>query len=258
MLRRLPAAALVACLGAGLVAAPAGARPKPHKTRGAATYRVTFHATMKERWSYDEDLADDCELTGVYCTRTVKGSGSASVVLDTPKPQTCMNVGGGAGRPPSLCLGEGQPLVRGEYLRQGSLVTEYGGPWDAANPDFTAPDRGCGRKPLRDEVGIAWRGKRTVYPSIAVSDPHEDCPDGAVEAMTWKGGESPSLMDVDAAAVPAKFLGTKQFTVGASRTWTGGWGPFRRSDGLYSYHGEKTVTWQWSATFRLQGGRRRR
>jgi hypothetical protein len=256
MLRRLPAAAAIACLGVAVAAAPAPAKAKKPKIRTAATYKVTFHAAMKESWKYTEDYADDCELTGAMCTRIVRGDGSAAVFIDTRGPQTCMNVRGPAGRPPSLCLGSGQPSVAGTYQRQGALVTTYDGPWDAANPDVTAPTSGCGRTSFRGEVGIAWRGRHAVYPSLVVSDPHDDCPDGPPQGMTWKGGESPSLMDVEADAAPGKFLGTKQFTVSGSRTWTGTWGPFNRADGLYRYGGEKTVTWQWSATFRLKKGRR--
>jgi hypothetical protein len=256
MLRRLPAAVLVACLGVGVATAPAQAKPRKHRSRSAATYRVTFHAHMKEQWKYAEDYADDCELTGVMCTRTVRGDGAADVFIDTRGPQTCMNVRGARGRLPGLCLGSGQPAVAGTYRRQGGLTTVYDGPWDAGNPDRTEPAQGCGRIAFRDEVGIAWRGRHEVHPSIVVSDPHENCPDGPAEAIDWKGGDAPSLMDVGANADPHKFLGTKQFTVGGSRSWTGTWGPFRRADGLYSYGGEKEVTWQWTATFRLKQGRR--
>src|ERR1700710_1991933 len=109
MLRRLPTAALIACLGVGVAAAPAGAAGVRHhpRPRSAATYKVTFHAAMTEQWSYAEDYRDDCERPGDYCARTPRGSGTASAVLDTPRPQTCMNVRGAAGRPPGLCLGEG-------------------------------------------------------------------------------------------------------------------------------------------------------
>jgi hypothetical protein len=254
---RLPAVAAIACLAVAVAAAPAPAlaKKKP-KVRSQATYQVTFHAAMKESWKYSEDYADDCELTGAMCTRTVRGDGAAAVVIDTRGPQTCMNLRGSGGRPPSLCLGEGQPRVAGTYQRQGAFTTTYDGPWDGANPDVTEPTTGCGRTSFRDEVGIAWRGRHEVYPSIVVSDPHSDCPDGASQSLTWKGaGDGPSLMDVGTRVDPRKFLGTKQFTVGGSKSWVGSWGPFARADGLYRYGGEKKVTWQWSATFRLRKGR---
>jgi hypothetical protein len=102
---------------------------------------------------------------------------------------------------------------------------------------------------------MAWRGKRELYPSIVVSDPHVDCPDGASTSLEWKGGDGPSLMDVGADVYPKKLLGTKQFTVRGAKSWVGSWGPFARADGLYHYGGQKEVTWQWTATFRLRKGR---
>ena len=256
MPRRLPAAAVIACLGVAVAAAPAPALAKRPKVRSQATYAVTFHAGMKEGWTYGEDYADDCELTGAMCTRTVRGDGAAAVFIDTRGPQQCMNLRGAHGRPPSLCLGSDQLAVAGTYQRQGTFTTTYDGPWDAANPDVAEPATGCGRAAFRDQVGIAWRGRHQVYPSLVVSDPHSDCPDGASTSLTWPGsGDGPSLMDVGASVDPKKFLGTKQFTIGGSRSSVGSWGPFARADGLYRYGGQKEVTWQWTATFRLRKGR---
>jgi hypothetical protein len=240
MLRRLPAAALVACLGVGVAGpAPALAKKKP-RVRSAATYAMTFHAVMKESWRYDESYRDDCELTGVMCTRDANGDGSATVYVDTRGPQTCMNVRGAHGRPPGLCLGSDQPAVKVMYQRQGAFTTEYGGPWDAANPDVTEPTTGCGRTTSTDQVGLGWRGRRELHPSIVISDPHYACPDGASTSLTWKGGgDGPSLMDVGTDVYPKKFLGTKQFTIGGTRKWTGTWGPFARADGNYRYSGTK-------------------
>ena len=257
MLRRLPAAALIASLGVAVAAAPAPAlaKSKP-KIRSSATYAMTFHAVMKEKWSYAESYQDDCELTGAMCTRDAKGDGAATVWVDTRGPQTCMNLRGFDGRPPSLCLGSDQPAVKVAYQRQGTFSTVYAGPWDAANPDITEPTTGCGRITRSEQVGMAWRGRRELYPSIVVSDPHENCPDGASTSLEWKGeGDGPSLMDVGADVYPKKFLGTKQFTVRGSKSWVGSWGPFARADGLYHYGGQKEVTWQWTATFRLKKGR---
>jgi hypothetical protein len=240
----------------GVVAAPAPAlaKKKP-KVRSSATYAMTFHAVMKESWSYGESYQDDCELTGAMCTRDAKGAGSATVWVDTRGPQTCMNIRGFNGRPPSLCLGSDQPAVKVSYKRQGEFATVYAGPWDAGNPDVTEPATGCGTITTKEQVGMAWRGRRELYPSIVVSDPHEDCPDGASTSLEWKGGDGPSLMDVGAVTYPKKFLGTKQFSVSGSKSWVGSWGPFTRADGLYKYGGEKKVTWQWTATFRLKKGR---
>jgi hypothetical protein len=257
MPRRLPAAAVIACLGVAVAAAPAPALAKKGpKVRSSATYAMTFHAVMKEDWKYDESYQDDCELTGAMCTREAHGDGSARVWVDTRGPQTCMNVRGFAGRPPSLCLGSDQPAVKVAFQRQGAFKTEYGGPWKGGNPDVTQPANGCGRRTLTGQVGLMWQGRRELHPSIAVSDPISDCPDGAPESLTWKdGGDGPSLMDVGADVYPKKFLGTKQFRVGGSKTWSGTWGPFSRADGLYRYSGTKKVTWEWTATFRLKKGR---
>ena len=52
-----------------------------------------------------------------------------------------------------------------------------------------------------------------------------------------------------------KFLGTKQFTVRGTKSWTGTVRPFNRTDPLDTkiVNGEHTATWQWEATFRMKG-----
>jgi hypothetical protein len=248
---RLPLAALVAALAVAAAPAPALAKHKP-KVRSSATYAMTFHAVMKESWKYDESYADDCELTGDMCTREAHGDGAATTWVDTRGQQTCLNQRGFGGRPPSLCLGSDQPAVKVAFQRAGGFKTTYGGPWKGGNPDVVAPTSGCGRHTVNEQVGLFFEHRRELRPSIVVSEPTGDCPDGPPESIDWKGGDGPSLMDVAADADPHKFLGTKQFSVSGSRTWTGTWGPFSRADGLYRYSGTKTVTWQWTATFRLK------
>lgn len=81
------------------------------------------------------------------------------------------------------------------------------------------------------------------------SEPSEDCPSGPQWALDWKNDESPSLMAVTAAASASKFLGTRQFTISGTRTFTGTVPPGAKRSGT------KTVTWSWSATYRRVGAK---
>jgi hypothetical protein len=253
-----PALAAVACLGALIAAAPAAAKSRP-KAPTSATYNVTFKAAMDEKWSSLSDYADDCQLTGAMCTRVTKGDGRASIQLHTRGPQSVWVLRGFNGRPPSLNTGTDGLAVTGGDLRMGSLTTEYGGPWDAANPDTALPATGCGNRSATTTVTFGWVARNRLPPVLAYEGFREDCPDGPQEALTWDGGASPSLFDVVARLDQKKFLHTKQFTARGSRTWTGHVEPFSRSDsmGHYTISGEKTVTWHWEATFRMKGGKKR-
>jgi hypothetical protein len=255
-MRILPLAAL-ACLGALVAAGPAAARSK---APSSATYKVTFKAGMEEKWQYLADYADDCELTGAMCTRVEKGEGRASIQLRTRGPQTMLVSKGYKGRPPMLNTGTDGLAVTGSYLRTGALTTEYGGPWDAANPDTAAATTDCGNRSVKTSLSFTWPARNRIGTALSLDDLREDCPDGPTTGVEWDGGEPPSLWDVIATLDQKKFLHTKQFTARGTRTWTGHVDPFSRSDaqGHYTISGDQTVTWQWEATFRMKTKRKRR
>lgn len=246
-----PVIAAVACLGALIAASPASAKKK---APSSATYKVTFKAAMDEKWQYLADYADDCELTGAMCTRVEKGSGTARISLKTRGPQTVWVLRGRKGRPPTLNTGSDGLAVTGGSLRNGELTTEYGGPWDAANPDTEQPTTGCGNRSVRTSLTFGWTARNRLQPNVYFDEFREDCPDGPGEPVEWEGGESPSLTDLIATLDQKKFLNTKQFTARGSRTWKGRVKPFGRSDasGHYTISGDKTVTWDWEATFRMK------
>lgn len=243
-LRPLTAAAVLAAL------TPAAASAAPSEV----LYDATFKATMTERWQYDERYTDDCHLTGDLCTRTTAGQGSAKVQAHSRRPTRMLVMRGAAGRPPVIGVGTGEGIpLTGSSVRSGSLVTTYGGPWSGANPTQRAATGGCGTKTVRGSVTFAWRSSRALGPLSSELPPdHGDCPDGPNAPFTWTGGESPSFMDAVTTVAPSKFLGTKQFTIHGTRSWTGAVTPISRSDkqGSLSRSGTKTVTWQWEATFR--------
>ena len=245
------ALAAVACLGALVAASPAAARTK---APSSATYMVTFKAGMKEKWQYLADYADDCRLTGAMCTRVEKGDGQASIQLKTRGPQPMMVMNGYKGRPPILNTGTDGLQITGSSLRTGTLTTEYGGPWDAANPDTAAGTTDCGNRSVKTSLSFMFPQRNRIGPALSLDELRENCPDGPTSGVEWDGdGESPSLWDVIATLDQKKFLHTKQFTARGTRKWTGQVSPFSRSDstGHYTISGDKTVTWQWEATFRM-------
>jgi hypothetical protein len=255
-----PALALtaVACLGALVAAAPATARTKKKRIPSSATYMVTFKAQMDEKWQYLADYADDCKLTGAMCTRVEKGNGSAAIQLKSRHPFPMLVAKGYRGRPPMLNTGTDGVPITGSSLRMGSLTEDYGGPWAGANPDTEQPTSGCGNRSVSDAVTFMWTARNRLAPVTTVDGYRDDCPDGPPDALTWAGGESPSLIDLVATVDQKKFLATKQFTVHGTRKWTGLVTPFSREDasGHYFIHGDKSVTWQWQATFRMKTKRR--
>jgi hypothetical protein len=244
----LIALALPAVLAA---AAPVTASAKKPR-RYSWNYSVTARAEMKESWSYSYETAYP-DIDG-SCTDSKQGSGSASIQLRTPRPQPMMVNRGSGRRPPMVGVGSDPYVVlRGPYLRQGSMVDEHGGTCAAGNPPRTWPTTGCGRQSFDIELGFAWEQRGTLRPSTSFSVLRENCPMGPPN-VRWDGDESPSLMKVLTHVGPSKFLGTKQFTISGSRTFHGVVPPTDRSgpDGSYfREHGEHTVTWKWEATFRL-------
>jgi hypothetical protein len=255
-MRTLPLAA-VACLGALIAASPAAARPK---IPSSATYTVTFKAQMDEKWQFLADYADDCELTGAMCTRVEMGDGRATIQLKTRGPHTILVSKSYKGRPPMLNFGTDGLAVTGSSLRTGSLTTEYGGPWDAANPDTAQPTTDCGNRSVKTTLSFMWTVRNRVVPALTLDELRENCPDGPSQALDWAGGEPPSLWDVVATLDQKKFLRTKQFTARGTRTWTAAVEPFSRSDsqGHYTISGDKIVTWQWEATFRMKTKKHKR
>lgn len=254
-MRTLPLAA--ACVGLLIAASPAAAKPK---SPSSATYMVTFKAGMEETWQSLADYADDCELTGAMCTRVEKGEGRASIALRTRGPQPMLVMKGYRGGPPILNTGTDGLAITGSSLRTGSLTTEYGGPWDAANPDTAAATTGCGNRSVKTSLSFSFPARNRIGPALSLDELREDCPDGPSQGIDWEGGEPPSLWDLIATLDQKKFLHTKQFTARGSRTWKGQVEPFSRSDaqGHYTISGEKTVTWQWEATFRMKTKKRKR
>jgi hypothetical protein len=252
-----PAIAALACLGALIAASPASAKKK---APSSATYKVTFKAAMDEKWQYLADYADDCELTGAMCTRVEKGTGSARIQLKTRGPQIIMVSRGAKGQPPVLNTGSDGLAVTGSYLRTGVMTTEYGGPWDGANPDRAEPTTGCGNRSMSTSLSFGWAARNRLQPAMSFDELREDCPDGPGDAVEWEGGKSPSLWDMIARLDQKKFLNTKQFTARLTRTWKGRVKPFGRSDasGHYTISGDQTVTWHWEATFRMKTKKKRR
>jgi hypothetical protein len=237
-------AVLIAALVAALTPAAAEAAVSE------ATYDVTFKAQMTETWNYHEGYADDCELTGVMCTREEVGAGSANVQVKSRRPTKMLVMRGPKGKPPVIGVGtgEGVPLT-GSVRRDGSLTTTYGGPWAPANPNRKAEDKGCGNHTVKSDVNFSWQGSNQLYAHTTSLDLGDtDCPDGPTTPWTWDGGDSPSLSDALTTASPNKFLGTKQFTVRGQRTWTGKIPAF--ANGAMTRGGETKVTWTWEATFR--------
>jgi hypothetical protein len=224
-------------------------------------YTVTFSAQMKDQWQSDEHYTDDCQLTGSMCVRTEKGEGGALLNVRTRRPFRMMVMRGVGGRGPAINVGtgEGAPIT-GPYQRSGSLVTEYSGPWDAGNPDRQAPAGGCGNKTISGDVNFVWTARNQLAPSPILDEDREDCPTGPSTGWEWDGGESPSLRAAVAQVAQTKFLRTRQFTVRGTKTWTGRIEPFSRSDsqGSYTKGGTRTVTWQWEATFRMEGTKKKR
>ena len=151
--------------------------------------------------------------------------------------------------------------MTGGWLRGGTMTTTYSGAWDAANPDTAEPTDDCGNLAEKDFRTVGWSADRPWSLALYVaSEPlREACPDGPPNGLDWVGGESPSLTDVLASVGKGKFLGTKQFTVRGTRSWTGTVAPTNRTDPRDTriVNGQKTVTWQWEATFRMKGAKRK-
>jgi hypothetical protein len=254
VLRAAPGGALLLS-----VALPASSAVAAKRVPSSAIYSVTFRAEMTDRWQAREHYTDDCRLTGAMCVRSENGEGSARLSVKTRRPAKMMVLRGIRGRGPMINVGTGEGApVTGPYLRGGSLVTEYSGPWDAANPDRAQPASGCGTRSLDGDVNFTWRGRNKLALSAILDDDREDCPTGPAVGWEWDGGDGPALGDVIAQVSQSKFLRTRQFTVRGARTWTGKVPPFSRSSeqGSYVKDGNRTVSWQWEATFRMERKRR--
>lgn len=254
LIRTALATAGVLCL-----AGPVGGAEAAKRAPSEALYDMTFRAEMTDRWQAREHYTDDCKLTGAMCVRNEDGQGNARLNVRTRRPFRMLVMKGFGGRGPMINVGTGEGApVSGPYLRNGSLVTEYSGPWDAANPDRTADAGGCGNKTLDGSINFMWHGRNRLGLSPILDDLREDCPTGPHTGWEWDGDESPSLNAVIAQVSQNKFLRTRQFTVRGSRTWTGKVPPFNRSDkqGSYVKDGHRTVSWTWEATFRMVKRRR--
>lgn len=218
-----------------------------------APFNVTVKAQMVEKWSFNEASTDDCRLTGELCTRTTAGSGSASVKLQTTKPQRVDVFSRGTRL--SINTGTDGIRLRGVVLRDGTLTTTYGGPWAAANRDQAAPTKGCGRRDVSGGTGLMWSGAAglTMVPTVELS--RSGCPTGPGPTVTWTGGKAPSLGAVVAEVSASRLLRSNQLTVRGTRTFTGTYPRVQRSSATGSYEsgGTHQVTWKWEATFRRTG-----
>ena len=233
-------------------AAPAVAKKKAPPTE--AIYAVTFKAELKEAWSYNEEMKDDCNLTGDMCVRVGKGQGTTKMNLQTKRPHKMLVMRGIKGRGPSINVGTGEGApVTGGLVRTGSLTTDWSGPWDAGNPDQRAKTDGCGTHNVKGDVNFTWQGRNQLAPSLVLDEPDGPCPTGPSDSWQWKDDESPSLSDAIAQAAESKFLRTKQFTVSGTKAWSAQIDPINQTSRLGSYvkSGQKTAQWQWTATFRM-------
>lgn len=242
-----------------LFAAPA-AEAKKKKPRLAATYMVTISAEMKERWNFRDYTSFDC-LDGM-CTREQLGSGTASAHLRTRSPFPMMAIRGPAGRPPTLNLGSDGIPMQANWLRGGEMSIMYSGSWDAANEDIVEPTGDCGHLATKPFGSVGWSYESPGNLQLIVeSEPlRPDCPDGPPSGVDWANDESPSLSDVLASVGKGKFLGAKQFSVRGTKSWTGTVRPMNRTDPLDTkiVNGEVTATWQWEATFRMKGAKKKK
>ena len=250
-LRRVALATAVA----GSLAAPAAAQADQ------TSYSVTFRAEMTDRWQASERFTDDCKLTGAMCVRDARGQGSARMAVKTRRPVKVLVMRGLRGRGPTINMGAtpGLPLT-GSVLRTGSLITDYSGPWEGANPDQKASDAGCGTKSINGYVSFMWQGRDRLGPVQTFDLANDDCPEGLTEGWEWKDDASPSLNEVLAQADPRRFGRSRQFTVSGKRTYSGIVPPVHETGrlGTFDKEGTRSVTWSWEATFRMDGGRKKK
>jgi hypothetical protein len=161
------------------------------------------------------------------------------------------------GRPPSLNVGTGEGVeLTGAYKRVGSDVETHtgAGKCESANPPIVADTTGCGTKTAGFDFNLAWVDMKpgSVYPSAVPSEPSEDCPSGPPWALDWENDVSPSIMEATVPVSASKFLGTKQFTLRGSKTFTG------TVPAGISRSGAQTVTWSWEATYRKVGAKKKK
>ena len=252
------AALAIAVLGS--LAAPAGAA---QAARSEATYSVTFSAEMTDKWQTSEHYTDDCKLTGAMCVRDEKGQGGAKVAVKTRRPTKVLVMRGLRGKPPTISMGAtpGIPVTITSN-RTGSLTTDYSGPWDAANPDQKADDSGCGRRTKNGHLSFMWHGRDrlgVLAPTLLELEA-DRCPDGPGKPWPWANDESPSLSEIVGSIDQTKFLRTRQFTVRGAKTFSAVIPTINRTTklGTFAEDGSRTVTWAWEATFRMDGGRKKK
>lgn len=82
--------------------------------------------------------------------------------------------------------------------------------------------------------------------------PNVACPSGPPWALDWNNDASPSLMDVATQADATTFLGTRQFTIRATKTFSGTVPEGARRSGI------QTVTWSWETTYRKVEAKRKK
>ncbi|MBI5106048.1 MAG: hypothetical protein HZB46_13895 [Solirubrobacterales bacterium] len=211
-------------------------------------YWLSFHATMKEEWSFEQHARSECENGD--CLTDEVGKGQATITLGTSVPRKVhvMSMGGKVQPMIDTGVNRGLPLV-GEELRSGTHTVTYSGDpkYDAANPDEVADTSKCGRRTLRTDLAFGWDGPNRLTPSVIVDPLLEGCPTGPPRNEHWVDDEVPSLFGLAATIQQTKFARTKQFTVRGSKTFTGVIDA--ANDPRFTRSGHHLVTWRWEARF---------
>jgi hypothetical protein len=250
-LMHLPKIVTAAALLGSLAAVPSA----DAASNGTYLYDVTVKAEMKDQWSFRDEGEIGTPWSPCHVARV--GEGSASWQLHSRRPTRVMVMKGFGGRPPSLNVGTGEGIpLTGAYKRAGSDVETHtgAGTCETGNPPQIQDTSGCGTKTAGFDWNLAWKDNKRgrVYPSAVPSEPSGDCPSGPPWALDWKNDESPSLMDASTAASASKFLGTKQFTISGSKTFTG------TVPTATGRSGTQTVTWSWTTTYRKVRAKKQR
>jgi hypothetical protein len=220
-------------------------------------YDVRVEASMVEKWDFSEYSEYECD--DGMCIRDQKGAGTATINLATKVWR--LHVTGGKGkRAPYVDVGNAGGLpFKGEYVRNGSDTVDYRGVWEGSNPDEASVTTGCGRQPMKTDVGFAFPERNKIHLTALIDDVRE-CPMGPPHNLEWQDNATPTLWDVVVPVQQSKFARTKQFRVRGERTWTGTVNPVNRTTpgDMFVRGGGQTTTWKWEATFRKVGKRKRR
>jgi hypothetical protein len=247
LIATLAAAALVPVANAdaaasdwtGLVAAKA----KVARADAAAsdwTYLVTAKATIATKWSAGSTR--DIGSPGAPCAVVRTAAGESTTTLVSRKPTRMLVLRPARGLP-NLDVGTGEGLrMDGVTVVSGSDVTTHEGAGTCAsgNPPEAKPTTGCGRHTFTTAWSLRFTDATAVAPDVSSLGPTTDCPSPG-SALTWAGGDAPSLSEVPTPTTPKRFYGTRQFTLHGQRTFTA----------TGTEDATETVTITWETTYRL-------